>query len=82
MAKKETRAELIKAVIERKQALWGQGDRPFSVTRSARNVSKPPGATEKVPNAVLRWAAYDATDTELYVNAARQSSQFAFLYYK
>lgn len=80
-AKKETRAELIKAVIARKESLWGSGDRPFSVTRSARNVRRPPGGF-KVPDAVLQWAAYDASDEELYKSAARQSSQFAFLYYK
>jgi hypothetical protein len=77
----DTRRELINAVVNRKESLWGQGDRPYSFTRNAQNVAKPPGG--RAPSmAVLRWAAYDATDDELIRAASRQSSQFAFLYYK
>jgi len=80
MARNGTRRELTAAVIQRKESLWGSGDRPFNPQRSARNVtSKPGGGQPSI--ALLQWAA-NATDDELMLAAGNQDKEYAFLYYK
>jgi hypothetical protein len=76
----DSRGELIKQVIERKERLWGQGDRVFNPQRSARNVVQGIGGHK--PNiALLRWAA-NATDDQLVGAASSRDIDYGFLFYK
>lgn len=83
MASNGTRRELRNAVIQRKESIWGTGDRPFSPQRSARNVTRMPGPEGGVLPSIdlLRWAA-NATDDELILAAESQDMDYAFLFYK
>lgn len=74
------RRELTDRVIQRKESLWGQGDRKYSPQRSARNVSSGIGGHK--PNIeLLRWAA-NASDSELIDAAGSRDDDYGFLYYK
>jgi hypothetical protein len=75
-----TRHELTLAVLERKESLWGGGDRKYSPHRSAQNIIS--GAGNGPPNIdLLRWAAYEATDADL-LRVVGSDKRYDFLYYK
>ena len=74
-----SRHELTVAVIEKKERIFGSGDRKFSPQRSARNVVH--GIGGKEPSmAMLRWAA-NATDEQI-MSVVGNGGDYAFLYYK
>jgi hypothetical protein len=80
MARNGTRRELTSAVIQRKESLWGSGDRPYNPQRAARNVRNQPGGGQ--PSiALLKWAA-NASDDELILAVSNQDPDYAFLFYK
>lgn len=69
----------MQAVIDRKNRMWGRGDRQFSPQRSAKNVQT--GAGNPPSMAMLKWAAY-ASDSELINAASSRDPDYGFLYYK
>lgn len=82
----KTRAELAAAVIQRKDRMFGGGDRRYDRGRSAMNVLKgtknPDTGRKRMPNmALLRWAAYEATDFEIMAAMGNRDPQLGFLYY-
>jgi hypothetical protein len=80
--KDSSRHELTLAVLARKELLWGQGDRKYSPQRSAQNIISGVPRGNPPSKDLLRWAAYEASDTELYVMAASRNPEYGFLYYK
>lgn len=74
-----TRHELTLKVLERKESLWGNGDRKYNAERSAKNLVY--GSGDKEPSiALLKWAA-NASDAEL-VSAVSSGGDYGFLFYK
>lgn len=75
-----TRHELTLAVLEKKERLFGSGDRKYNPQRSAQSIIINP-KTHKMPSmAILRWAA-DAPDEQL-IQAVGTDDEYAILYYK
>lgn len=82
----QTRAELVAAVIARKDRMFGGGDRKYERGRSAMNVVKgvknPDTGRKRQPSmALLRWAANEATDFEIMARLGNQEPELGFLYY-
>lgn len=78
----DSRSELIRQVIRRKEQLWGQGDRKFRSRASAANVRHGVPKGNQPPKELLRWAAYEASDSELISAAGSGDLWYGFLYYK
>lgn len=82
MARSGSRHELTLAVLERKETLWGQGDRSYSPQRSAQNVISGPKNGNGPPSIdLLQWAA-NATDAELLAIVGSKDPDYDFLFYK
>lgn len=82
----QTRAELSRAVIARKERMFGGGDRKFDKGRSAINVTRgvknPETGRKRMPNMdLLRWAAYEATDFEIMAAIGNRTPELGFLWY-
>jgi len=76
-----TRHELTLAVLERKEQLWGSGDRKYSPQRSAQNIIDG-GPTKNPPSIdLLRWAA-NASDADLLRTVGNGNPDYDFLFYK
>jgi hypothetical protein len=74
------RHELTLEILQRKERIWGQGDRPYNAERSAKNIVY--GVHGNEPSIdLLRWAA-NATDDELIGAAQSRDDDYGFLYYK
>jgi hypothetical protein len=80
MAEARSRHELTKIVVERKEHLFGQGDRKFNPQRSALNVVHGVPKGNEPSMALLRWAA-NATNAQIMAIVGT-NSDYAFLYYK
>jgi hypothetical protein len=75
-----TRHELTLQVLERKEQLWGSGDRKYSPQRSAQNIIS--GARGNPPSIdLLKWAA-NASDAELMRTVGNGNPDYDFLFYK
>jgi hypothetical protein len=75
-----SRHELTLAVLEKKERLFGSGDRKYNPQRSAQSIIRNPKTNEPPSMAILKWAA-DAPDEEL-IQAVGSDDDYAFLYYK
>lgn len=75
-----SRHDLTMQVLDRKEALFGQGDRKYSPQRSAQNIIS--GASGNPPSIdLLKWAA-NATDAELLAAVGNRDPDYDFLFYK
>lgn len=76
-----SRHELTLQVLDRKEHLWGKGDRPYNPQRSAQNIISGVKGGNPPSIDLLQWAA-NATDAELIHAAGSQDPDYGFLFYK
>jgi hypothetical protein len=81
MPRDGSRHELTLQIMERKERIWGQGDRPYNPQRAATNIVE--GVPKGNPPSMdlLRWAA-NATNAELISAVHSRNPDYAFLFYK
>ena len=84
----QSRADLIRQVIARKERMFGGGaTRRYNAKRSRENVMKgikhPDSGRRRQPTmALLRWAAsHETTDFEIMAALGNQAPDLGFLYY-